>query len=481
MDGRNALASGSPTRAGSQFQPSGASRAAGRPGSCRPVFVAGIQPAYNRHGAANEASVSFLFPAFAFCALAFGAPQDPRPAGVPVVTVEPACAGWTQAASGDPILPPHIVIRYDPRSPGARLASSRSLTLVVAGKMGVRYQSTAIPMARTADGAWQAEYIPKLSFPGCWIFFFQDEKGRLDDNSAQYWDILVCRDPWPVIEQASTYEGRLLAPGIQRPPDLRRALDILKNALSTFPNGELYFSIWQYELEFAGESAAAYEQVGRKLDAFISAHGDNSYCLHEVVGFVASRQQKLPPRVVQHFRDAVTALPRARYRYLYDHYDHASGTYRRLPMDEFSRPLFEREARAILAELDFAAIGLEQVDPRKKRTITWPLPPKIRALRVTALSWPYKTRFTSKIPEDAPHRNKRGLASGFRRRRTPHHHRAGPLRANRVRPCRKTRERGSYPWQRLIRLAVVAQAFMPVWVFGPYHHTTPRTPMSSLS
>jgi thiol-disulfide isomerase/thioredoxin len=263
------------------------------------------------------------------------------------------------------MVPPHITIRYDPRLPGAKLASSESVTLVLATRVGMRYESTAIPMTRAAGSAWQAEYTPKRMYiPGYSIFFFQDEKGRADNNGAQYWELLDCQNPFSVIEQASTYEGRLLAPGIQRPPELSRALDIVRNLLKEAPTAYmLYPAVWRYELELAGGSAAAYEQVGTELDALVSAHGDFSYPLHQVVGFVASRQQKLPARVVQRFREAVTALPLSKERFVFDR---SSKTYRRVPMDEISRGWAQREALVMLAGLDFAAIGLEEADLQKK-------------------------------------------------------------------------------------------------------------------
>jgi len=240
------------------------------------------------------------------------------PAEVSVVTVEPACMEWVEAAERrGPRLPPHLTIRYNPRAPGARLASAQALTLVIATQNVVGFDSAKIPMTRTADGSWQAEFTPKPSHSSTSysIFFFEDEKNATDNRAGQYWDILDCDrgvpNPFAVLRQAWTYEGPLVAPGIQRAPDLARALAILKADLEAHPGhyNRDYYEIWDYELKLGSKSPSAYEQVGRELDAFLTEHSKSFHAMLELASFIGPRQRELPSGVVQHFRQAANALP----------------------------------------------------------------------------------------------------------------------------------------------------------------------------
>ncbi len=257
---------------------------------------------------AQKASVSGEVP---------GVARVSAPAEVPVVAVDPPCMEWVEAAErGQPMIAPHITIRYNPRAPDARLASAQSLTLVIANQTGIGFDPVKIPMTHGAGSSWQAEYTPEKNFlPGYAIFFFQDEKNSIDNQGGQYWDILNCYrgepDPFSVGAQASTYEGRLLAPGIQRAPDLARALAILKADLGHYPRHSSRddYWIWTYELKLGAESPSAYEQVGRELDAFITDHSKSFHAMLELAAFIGPRQQKLPSDIVQRFRQAVTALP----------------------------------------------------------------------------------------------------------------------------------------------------------------------------
>ena len=288
---------------------------------------------------------------------------------IPVVTVEPACADWTPGAtSTQSMVSPHIVITYNPLAPGARLASARSLTLVVAGKRGSSFEVTKIPMTRAPDGAWQTVFTAggnRVPIPGYWILFLEDDAQRIDNNRAQYWDFLLCGSEFAAIEQAATYEGNQLAPGIRRAPDLARAADILKATLKQFPERYApYGPLWRFELEQANGSPAAYEQVGRELDSLVTAHSDFMYALHQISSFVALYQQKLPPMVVRRFRDAVAALPQAPEFIMHD----GTGRTYRTPRSALSPDriqAIEREARTILTELDCGAVHPEPATCRE--------------------------------------------------------------------------------------------------------------------
>ncbi len=253
------------------------------------------------------------------------------------------------------------------------MSDPQELTLVLAHAKGIRFDALTIPMIRTSGGSWRADYTPDKNYiPGYSIFFFEDEKERVDNNGSRYWEILNCRNGEPdelaVDAQSSTYEGRLLAPGIQRPPDLTRAVEILKADLKRHPaRYSHYFSMWRYQLQLGRASAAVYQQVGSDLDAFIGAHGNESGALRQTVGFVASEQQKLPPSVVQRFRDAIAALPHTAELVQHDQTGRLYPISRNdAPRVERFRAGLKREAADMLAELDYRAIDLERANLRKK-------------------------------------------------------------------------------------------------------------------
>ena len=284
------------------------------------------------------------------------------PVATPVAVIEPACMEWVEAAErGQSMIAPHVTIRYNPQAPGAHLKSAQSLTLAIASRKGIGFDAHRIPMKRAADGAWQADFVPERNYiPSYAIFFFQDEKNASDNRGGEYWDILNCHrgepDSLSVAAQASTYEGQLLAPGIQRVPDLARAVDILKEDLRQDPHDYIqYFPLWTEELKMGNESPSAYEQVGKEIDAFVAAYGDQYRTLRQISSFVAYRQQKLPPATVQRFRQAVLALTQ-----------NAAQTYRRAgtPSSPAENPRLltgiQQQVTDMLADLDYRPITWEQ-------------------------------------------------------------------------------------------------------------------------
>ncbi|HYL72583.1 MAG TPA: redoxin family protein [Bryobacteraceae bacterium] len=324
-------------------------------------------------------AITVLLTAFTLLEDASGA------AALPVVTTEPACPEWIMPATGRPIAP-HINVSYNARAQGARLTSAQSMTLVTAvptGPFGSRFESTMIPMTPSTNGIWHADYSSdRTFFTGYLIFFFVDERGRVDNNHAHYWDVLFCQDAEPtasaVIAQASTYEGRLLVPGIQRPPDLVRALDILKADLKDRPNHyDPSNLIWQYELQLAGGSDSAYEQVGRDLEVYIITHSHSVNALYTAVLFVSPEQQKLPLRVIKQLRNAVEALPQTADLYQQDRTGHIYPVSREVPPSglrgqandtaivEFLAEV-RRRAMNMLADLDYWSISRQQSTLQKK-------------------------------------------------------------------------------------------------------------------
>lgn len=281
-------------------------------------------------------------------------------------TITPSCAEWPRVLSGQPA-PPHIAIAYDPRYPGAALASAQSLNLVLATAIGVRYESATIPMTRTVDGVWQTEYVPTRQYsPGLSILFFQDDKGRVDKNGQQYWDIPICfkgqADESSVRAQAMSYEGKLLAPGIQRSADPARSIDILQADLKLHPTRYSHYErIWHYEQNPA--------QVGAEVDAFLDAHGTDPDAMRAATLYVEVAQQQLPPAVIQKLRDKLIALPDAAQLAQHD----AFGNVYPVSRDDVARApkliaAVRKQAADALADLDYWAITLESVAPAKQQS-----------------------------------------------------------------------------------------------------------------
>ncbi len=270
---------------------------------------------------------------------------------------------------GEPIIPPTITIRYNTKSPAARLKAPRTLRLILANAIGInRFDSVAIPLLCSDGGNWQTSFTPKKNYGlGYSIFFFQNEKGQVDNNHAEYWEILYCNDsqinPYGVNAQALTYEGSLLAPGIQRMPDLDRAIEILKADLRARPQtASHYFFLWDLELRKAGQTPAAYQQIGRELDAFLAAHGTDMRAMEQVAGFVSGNQKKLPAPVIERFRAALIALPETA-----DPFQINAVTKQviHIPRDRFV-PLAQKTVTRILADFDYQSIDTDGADPRKK-------------------------------------------------------------------------------------------------------------------
>jgi thiol-disulfide isomerase/thioredoxin len=304
---------------------------------------------------------------WAFLLAAFAFSQDARkPTAVPVVSVEPACPEWrSPAVPGQRSLPPHITVRYNPNAPGARLTSAQSVSLFLANVRPNPAETTTMPLTRAADGTWQTEFDAQPFT--LMMFFFKDEQNRTDNNRGEYWDMPICRDGEPfsmaISERASTYGGRLIAPGIQRAPDLARAIEILKDGLKRKPaDYGLYFSLWNDELKAGGESRSAYQQVSGELDAFITSHGSEPDALRQISDFVAFEHQKLLPGAVERFRQAVTALPEtAQPAQLAS----SPGTVSHSPSEERFRADVRRTVSDILADFDFRTPDSEQ-DPKRQ-------------------------------------------------------------------------------------------------------------------
>ena len=283
---------------------------------------------------------------------------------VPVVTFEPACPEWTRPADhSQHSLPPHITVHYNPNAPGARLATAQSVTLFLASVEPSPSETTTLPLIRSADGTWQAEFDAKSY--NLLIFFFKDQENRIDNNRGEYWDIPMClggeQDSQSVSERASTYDGHLIAPGIQRAPNLARAVEILKGELKRRPDDYFqYFRLWHDELKIGGETDSAYEQVSREADAFVTAHGTDPDALSQIAGFIGPEQQKLEPNVVERYRKALVALPQSA-----DAIQRSrTGVVNHIPRDRFIA-LIQPAVADDLSELDYWPASWEK-DPGRR-------------------------------------------------------------------------------------------------------------------
>lgn len=257
---------------------------------------------------------------------------------MPVVTVTPACPE-VESKPGPSKLPvthtshnpcqlspgqaggrssklPVIHIRYNPSAPVALLRSSRSLTLHIANVV-LPSQATVhdLSMTRQPDGTWIADFDPPTPFGwGYFVFYFEDNQHHPDRNHGAYWDIAMCfrGEPFPeaAIQKSNSWMGELIAPGIQRPLDIGKAIAVLKDDFARYPNHVTdFYMLWTDELTMGDKSPASYEKVGREVDEYVAKYGNNSYPLMAVMGFVAANQAELPPGTVERFRQATIALP----------------------------------------------------------------------------------------------------------------------------------------------------------------------------
>ncbi len=249
------------------------------------------------------------------------AAQEPPPTPPPVVTVEPACPVLPVRWRGeeDKPKPVPVRIRYNPAASGARLRDPAGLK-VFFGIDGANFADNekSVALTREDDGAWQAT----VEFQTWWqyaLFYFMDEQNQVDNNDGRYWEVLACgRDGTPTFRavrfQAESYNGELIAPGIQRAPDLDRLVAILEADLERTPDGFTYLhSLWFYKAKREGETPEAYRKVAAEIEQFIEKHRDNLRALEAASTFVLGFQPRLPPQLPEKLLARITALnPKSR-------------------------------------------------------------------------------------------------------------------------------------------------------------------------
>lgn len=293
-----------------------------------------------------------------------------RASSDPVVKVEPACPEWQRPARlGEPFVAPTITIRYDASSPGARLKSSPNVSVILASATFRNYEISTIPMQRSDGGTWLATYKPQKNNAAAYaIFFFRDGTGRVDNNRNQYWDVLYCErseiSPYAVEMQASTYRGGLLAPGFQRPPDLARAIQIVKTDLDAHPHAATHYSfLWNLQLLRGKNSPAAFDEIGKEVSAFLDTRATDLDTMRQTMSFVAVHQQQLPAHVIERFRSALIALPQTTDPYQINAVTQEIIRIQRTP--RFMAGVQQKVDRG-LAEFDYWRIDPNDSDQRRK-------------------------------------------------------------------------------------------------------------------
>jgi thiol-disulfide isomerase/thioredoxin len=262
---------------------------------------------------------------------------------------------------------PALVFRYNPSAPDAELKSPGELNLRIADLTflsGVPVQS--VPMTKQPDGTWST----KLSLNGLevsyFVFYFEDGLHRVDRNHGNYWDILGCTAGEPsavaVMRQAMTWQGKLTAPGIERPLSLDRAIAILRDDLTRFPDHTAdYGEIWIVELEQAGKTQAAFQQVASEIDRFLAAHGTDYDDVSMVCGVVAASQDGFPASTVAGLRQAVVNLPETAEAFVWNR-----GRKQPVPRDTAWHRRMEKTMHdRLLAELDLWPAQNEPNDEKR--------------------------------------------------------------------------------------------------------------------
>lgn len=285
---------------------------------------------------------------------------------VPVVTVSPACP--EMASKPGLFKLPVIHIGYDPSAPGATLLSPQSLTLYIASVvMGLQNTVHDQPLTRQADGQWVTDFDPPTPFGwGYFVFYFEDQQHHVDRNHGTYWDIVSCLHGQPsafaVVQESNTWLGNLMAPGMQRPRDIDRAITVLKADLAQYPDHvEDYYFLWSDELTLADNSPAGYEQVAHDINDYVARYGNEYSALVQIAGFVAANQAKLPTGTVERFRKAAIALPQTE-----EPMEAWRNPPRKVPRTQAWMKRMETDVHNnILGELDFWPIQSE-TDPRKQ-------------------------------------------------------------------------------------------------------------------
>jgi thiol-disulfide isomerase/thioredoxin len=242
-----------------------------------------------------------------------------------VLRSSPACPSISTDASNHQTGTEPITVQYDGKAKGA-LRSPRSLTLHVAlPRMSQMGTLQDFPMTRQPDGIWLATVVLTGSAvnSGYVMFDVEDQDHHIDRNGGQYWDSQLCftnrnapanRLPAPTsfAIKLQSYSGRMMAPGFQRAPDTERALALVREDFTKYPQnfGDL-FSIWSYETKGGSGrgSGADWARVSRELDDAVAKYGATNGFFGQILGFIAPNQARIDPAVMARLRAAIIASP----------------------------------------------------------------------------------------------------------------------------------------------------------------------------
>ncbi len=224
----------------------------------------------------------------------------------PVLIVSPTCVDRSSSQSSPRPEPIPITVRYDTGAPGAKLRAPTSLG------MGVGISSDEpeqFPFKFIGNGVWQADvaYQPFWSYA---MLLPRDAKGRIDDNSGQYWDVLTCWKGIPedlaVRMKARSYAGEILGAGVQRTPDFARAVAILRERMQQMPDEPPDLpDLWRFELQRDGETAEAYAKLSNEILEYLDAHHDGHGVLFNAASFIFSFRERIDPKVVAKLMELV--------------------------------------------------------------------------------------------------------------------------------------------------------------------------------
>jgi thiol-disulfide isomerase/thioredoxin len=281
-----------------------------------------------------------------------------------VLTSSPTCPNISTDAVNHQTATEPIIVQYDGKAKGA-LRSTRSLTLHVAlPRMSQLGTVQHFPMTRQPDGMWLATVTLTGSAvnSGYVMFDVEDQDHHIDRNGGQYWDSQLCYTnrnapankfpaPTSLAIKLQSYDGRMMAPGFQRAPDTARALALVREHFTKYPQnfGDL-FSIWSYETKGgAGRgSDADWAQVSRELDDAVAKYGATSGFFMGILGFVAPNQGQIDPAVMARLRAAIIASPQTIQPVRWQ----PDGSLRPIPRSKQWDDAVAKEVTFMLSELD---------------------------------------------------------------------------------------------------------------------------------
>jgi thiol-disulfide isomerase/thioredoxin len=155
------------------------------------------------------------------------------------------------------------------------------------------------------------------------MFDVEDQDHHVDRNGGEYWDSTLCfanrNAPDHRIPNGmgysikyQSYNGTLLAPGFQRPPDTARGLAIVREDFAKNPMnfGDLFW-IWTFETKggYDRGSDADWAQVSRELDDAIAKYSSTHDFFMQIMGFVGPNEARIDPAVIARLRASIVASP----------------------------------------------------------------------------------------------------------------------------------------------------------------------------